>query len=33
MPAMTPAPATAAQPTGGRIGPRLIRASSQAAPG
>jgi hypothetical protein len=31
MPAMAPAPVTAAQPTGGRIVPRLIRTSSQAA--
>ena len=32
MPATAPAPVTAAQPTGGRIAPRLTRASSQAAP-
>ena len=32
MPAIAPAPATAAQPIGGRIRPRLIRVSSQAAP-
>ena len=32
MPAMAPAPVTAAQPTGGRIAPRLTRVSSQAAP-
>ena len=31
MPAMAPAPVTAAQPAGGRTRPRLIRASSQAA--
>jgi hypothetical protein len=32
MPATAPAPVTAAQPTGGRIRPRLTRVSSQAAP-
>ena len=32
IPAMAPAPATAAQPTGGRIGRRLTRLSSHAAP-
>src|SRR5262249_20822332 len=32
MPAIAPAPVTAAQPTGGRIAPRLSRVSSQAAP-
>jgi len=32
MPATAPAPVTAAQPTGGRIAPRLTRVSSQAAP-
>ena len=31
MPAMVPTPVTAAQPTGGRILPRLIRARSHAA--
>ncbi len=32
IPAMAPAPVTAAQPTGGLIRPRLARARSQAAP-
>jgi hypothetical protein len=32
MPATVPAPVTAAQPTGGRIAPRLIRVSSQGGP-
>jgi hypothetical protein len=32
MPAMVPAPVTAAQPTGGRSRPRDTRSSSQAAP-
>ena len=32
IPAMVPTPATAAQPTGGRSLPRLIRVSSQDAP-
>ena len=32
MPAIAPAPATAAQPTGGRSRPRLSRVTSQDAP-
>ena len=32
MPAIAPPPATAAQPTGGRSRPRLIRVTSQALP-
>ena len=32
MPAIVPAPATAAQPTGGRSRPRLSRVTSQDVP-